>query len=72
MKKKISKIITLTCMMLFMAMSLTACGQKECDYCGEMAECKKIQFVEGGKKLNLCADCEQGCIDALNEMYGVE
>lgn len=69
MKKKIYKSLVLTYIMIFMMIGITACGESKCDICGEIAECKKIRFIEDGEKMNLCADCEQGCYDALNSMF---
>lgn len=62
MKKKISKVLVLACVSALVATTLTGCGKKECDICGEMGKCKTIEFL--GSEINICGDCQ----DDLNDL----
>ncbi|MBR6698091.1 MAG: hypothetical protein IKL73_07515 [Lachnospiraceae bacterium] len=44
-------------MIITMLMSCMACTKKtECDYCGEMAKCKKAETLIGAE-VNVCEKC---------------
>jgi len=59
MKKKISKLVALISVMIFLVTGLTGCGESECEVCHVTAKCSKVQFFEGGKKIKVCDDCNE-------------
>ena len=44
MKKRITKALVVATLLITMATSLIACGNKECEICGEMGKCQTEEF----------------------------
>lgn len=56
MKRKI-KLSIVMMLLITTFMSCMACTKKtECDYCGEMAKCKKAETLIGAE-VNVCEKC---------------
>lgn len=69
MKKKFSKIVALTSVMLVLITGLAGCGETECEICGETAKCSKLQFFEEGGTITACEDCEAQLMDAFYSIF---
>ncbi len=66
MKKKISKLVALTSVMVVLITGLTGCSKAECDFCGETARCSTMEIL--GEEVKICGDCEDG-LEALGSLF---
>lgn len=64
MKKRLTKVLVLTGLLVLMTTGLTGCGKKVCDICGEEARCKTEEVL--GEEVNICKDCQEDLEDLAN------
>lgn len=63
MKRKIAMLLVVVLTML----TLTACGEFECDFCGEKKSGKSYKVELLGQEGTMCKDCKAG-VDELKSL----
>lgn len=61
MKKRLTKAVVLTSLLLTVALGAIGCKKVECDFCGETKRCSTTEIF--GEEVNICKDCEKDLED---------
>lgn len=57
MKKRLSRAVVLTGLLLTVVLSAVGCKKVECDFCGETKSGKTMEVW--GEEVGICKDCEK-------------
>lgn len=64
MKKRLTRMMVLTGLLVVVAVGAVGCKKVECDFCGETKKCKTEEVF--GEEVNICSDCEEDLEDLAN------